>query len=59
VTTLTATPSPIARTLVSVLAAVSGDATVAPDLNGRGIDVSDAISPPAPIPDALALPLRL
>ena len=58
VTTLTAAPSPIARTLISALA-VGVDAIVAADLNRRGIDVSDASSPRASIPHALVLPLRV
>jgi hypothetical protein len=58
VTTLTAAPSPIARTLISVLA-VSVDAIVAADLTGRGIDVIDTIGPRASTPHALVLPLRL
>jgi hypothetical protein len=58
VTTLTAAPSPIARTLISALA-VGVDAIVAADLNGRGIDVSDAFSPRASTPHALVLPLRV
>jgi hypothetical protein len=58
VTALTAAPSPIARSLILVLA-VSVDAIVAVDLNGRGIDVSDAISPRASAPRALLLPLRI
>jgi len=58
VTTLSAAPSPIARTLILALAA-SVDAIVAADLIGRGIDISSAISPPASTPLALVLPLRL
>jgi len=55
---LTAAPLPIARSLIVVLA-VSVDGIVAVDLNGRGIDISDAIAPRASAPHALVLPLRL